>query len=94
METLGVDLGERSYPIYIGAGLLAQLSSLLPALRGNQVLVVTNTTMAPLYLDKVLAGLQGYQVSSVILPDGEQYKNLDTLNQVYSALLENKHSRN
>ena len=94
METLRVDLGERSYPIYIGAGLLPQLAQLLPPLKGKQVLVVTNTTIAPLYLDVVMAGLQGYQVSSVILPDGEQFKTLDTLNLVYTALLENRHSRN
>lgn len=93
METLQVDLGERSYPIYIGAGLLDQLSALLPKLAGNQVLVVTNTTIAPLYLDKVLAALGDFNVSSVVLPDGEQYKTLDTLNQIYTALLENKHSR-
>lgn len=93
METLGVDLGERSYPIYIGAGLLGRLAELMPTLAGKQVLVVTNTTIAPLYLDQVLAGFDGLQVSSLILPDGEQYKNLDTLNQIYTALLDKKHSR-
>lgn len=93
METLRVELGERSYPIYIGAGLLEQLSSLLPKLSGKQVMVVTNSTIAPLYLDRVMAALKGYHAVSVILPDGEQYKTLETLNQIYTALLENKHSR-
>ncbi|RLT94821.1 3-dehydroquinate synthase [Ketobacter sp.] len=93
METLGVELGERSYPIYIGSGLLDQLGELLPSLSGKQVLVVTNTTIAPLYLDKVMAGLQGLQASSLILPDGEQYKTLDTLDRIFTALLERRHSR-
>ena len=93
METLGVDLGERSYPIYIGPGLLGRLAELLPALAGKQVLVVTNTTIAPLYLDQVMSGFEGLQASSLVLPDGEQYKTLDTLNQIYTALLERKHSR-
>ena len=61
METLGVDLGDRSYPIYIGSGLLDRLGDLLPTLAGKQVLVVTNTTIAPLYLDRVMAGLEGLQ---------------------------------
>ncbi|MGB3620011.1 3-dehydroquinate synthase [Ketobacter sp. MCCC 1A13808] len=93
METLSVALGERSYPIYIGGGLLAQLGALLPKLAGKQVLVVTNTTIAPLYLEKVQSALHGYEASSLVLPDGEQYKTLDTLNQIYTALLERKHSR-
>ncbi|AUM13773.1 3-dehydroquinate synthase [Ketobacter alkanivorans] len=93
METLSVDLGERSYPIYIGSGLLDNLSGLIPKLAGKQVLVVTNSTIAPLYLDRVMAGLKGLQASSLILPDGEQFKTLDTLNQIFTALLERKHSR-
>lgn len=93
METLRVELGERSYPIYIGSGLLERLPSLLPALHGKQILVVTNTTIAPLYLDKVVAGLAGYKVNTLILPDGEQYKTLDTLNLIFTALLEHRHSR-
>lgn len=93
METLGVDLGDRSYPIYIGPGLLDNLGSLLPKLSGRQVLVVTNSTIAPLYLDRVMAGLEGLQASSLVLPDGEQFKTLETLNQIFTALLERKHSR-
>lgn len=87
MQTLHVDLGERSYPIYIGTDLLGNSELIKPHIRGKQVLVVSNETVAPLYLDKVLASLQGLRVESVILPDGEQFKNLDVLNQIYDALL-------
>ena len=93
MDTLHVDLGERSYPIHIGSGLLDRLPSLLPALAGKQVLVVTNTTIAPLYLAPVLAGFAGFKVDSIVLPDGEQYKTLDTLNLIFTKLLEARHSR-
>lgn len=93
METLGVDLGERSYPIYIGPGLLDQVASLLPKLAGKQVLVVTNETIAPLYLDQVMSQLADFDASSLVLPDGEQFKTLDTLNAIFTALLERRHSR-
>ena len=93
MNTLTVDLGDRSYPIFIGADLLADPSLYSPYIKGKQVLIVTNETVAPLYLNKVESALDGYQVDSVILPDGEQYKNLDTLNLIYDALLEKQHNR-
>src|SRR3990167_9128930 len=93
METLRVELGERSYPIHIGSGLLDRLPSLLPPLHGKQILVVTNTTIAPLYLDQVVAGLTGFKVDTLVLPDGEQFKTLDTLNQIFTALLQHRHNR-
>lgn len=93
METLRVELGERSYPIHIGSGLLDRIPSLLPALAGKQILIVTNETVAPLYLSQVQAGFSGFQCDSLILPDGEQYKNLDTLNRIFTHLLEHRHSR-
>ena len=93
MQTLNVDLGERSYPIYIGSGLLGDADLIQPHIRGSQVLVVSNETVAPLYLDKVLASLQGLRVESVILPDGEQYKNLEVLNTIYDALLTHRFDR-
>ncbi|MGD8999206.1 MAG: 3-dehydroquinate synthase [Granulosicoccaceae bacterium] len=93
MKTLHVDLGERSYPIHIGSKLLGRAELLAPSIHGNQVMVVSNTTVAPLYLDKLLAGLQDYDTDSVILPDGEQYKNLDTLNLVFDALLKRHFTR-
>jgi len=94
MDTLTVDLGDRSYPIYIASNLLSQLSSLMPVLSGRQLMVVTNTTVSPLYLDKVVQLLSVHcDVDTIILPDGEQFKNLDTLNRIFTALLEKTHSR-
>jgi len=93
MQTLTVDLGERSYPIHIGQGLLADNALLTPHIRGRQVLVVSNETVAPLYLEPVLGMLADHEVSTVILPDGEQYKNLETLNTIYTALLQHRLNR-
>ncbi len=93
MERLTVELAERSYPIYIGSGLLSKPELLTPAIRRQHVFVVTNTTLAPLYLDQLLASLEGYQVNQVILPDGEQYKDMATLEQIFSGLLEHRHGR-
>ncbi len=87
MQTLHVDLGERSYPIYIGNDLLGKAELIQPHIRGKQVMVVSNETVAPLYLDKVLASLDGLRVETVILPDGEQYKNLEVLTTIFDALL-------
>ncbi len=93
MKKLTVALGDRSYPIHIGQNLLGQADLLRAHIRGRQVLVVSNETVAPLYLNRVLGMLTGLDVSSVILPDGEQYKNLDTLNTIYTALLEKRLNR-
>ncbi|MCW8918264.1 MAG: 3-dehydroquinate synthase [Gammaproteobacteria bacterium] len=93
MQTLHVDLGERSYPIYIGAGLLGDAALIQPHIRGKQVMVVSNETVAPLYLEAVVAALDGLRVESVILPDGEQYKNLQVLNTIYDALLSQRFDR-
>lgn len=89
MQTLKLDLAERSYPIYIGTKLLQQPEIWLPHIRGKNCVTVTNTTIAPLYLEPLTAGLKAKQHSTVILPDGESYKTLDTLDQVYSHLLDN-----
>jgi 3-dehydroquinate synthase len=93
MKSLNVALAERSYPIYIGHGLLDQPELLTRHIAGREVMVVTNTTVAPLYLDKVMAMLGGYRAETVILPDGEEYKSLDELNTIFSALLEKRLSR-
>jgi len=93
MKTLHVSLADRSYPIYIGEGLLAQQELLEKHIKGTEVLIVTNTTIAPLYLEKVLHSLSAYRCESVILPDGEEFKNLDVLNQIFDTLLESKFSR-
>ena len=93
MKTLKVPLGDRSYPIYIGSNLLENKSLVLDHVPSSQLLVVTNETVAPLYLDKVLQTLQGNQVESIILPDGEQYKTIDTVNSIYNVLLEKRFDR-
>ncbi|HXZ96938.1 MAG TPA: 3-dehydroquinate synthase [Burkholderiales bacterium] len=89
METLKVDLGERSYPIYIGDGLLGRPELLLPGLEQKKAAVVTNTTVAELYLDSLTAVLdkQGVEVVQVVLPDGEKFKNWETLNSIFDTLL-------
>ena len=93
MRTLTVDLGDRSYPIFIGAGLIGDPDLYRPYIHGRQVMIVSNETVAPLYLAKVEAALADYRLASVVLPDGEQYKNLDVLDRIYSALLENRFDR-
>ncbi|HYQ71035.1 MAG TPA: 3-dehydroquinate synthase [Gammaproteobacteria bacterium] len=93
MNTLVVDLGDRSYPIWTGRRLLADLSLLKEHIHGRQVMIVSNTTVAPLYLEAVTGMLSNCTVNSVILPDGEEYKTLDTLNTIFTALLENRYNR-
>ena len=94
MKKLQVELGDRSYPIYIGAGLINQAELYTQHIKAKQVMVVTNTTIAPLYLDKVLKNLQGFTVETVILPDGEQFKTLETVTHIFDKLLAGKFSRN
>ncbi|MCL6414949.1 3-dehydroquinate synthase [Aestuariirhabdus sp. Z084] len=93
MQTLTVDLDIRSYPIHIGQQLLQHSELLTKHISGNQVLIVSNETVAPLYMDTVVAGLDDYEVSVSVLPDGEQYKTLETLSLIYDSLLENRHNR-
>lgn len=101
MERITVSLGERSYPISIGAGLLgnpALFSSLLPSnkdLSKQQVVIITNTTVGPLYSKTVESQFSslGCQTRVLELPDGEKYKSLDTFNQVMTFLLEHNYSR-
>jgi 3-dehydroquinate synthase len=93
-STLKVDLGDRSYPIYIGQNLLDQADILKKHIPGNSALIVTNETVAPLYLKKVEALLTGIRYETVILPDGEQYKNLEVLNTIFDALLTHRLDRN
>lgn len=89
IQTLTVALGERSYPINIGCGLLERAELLAPHLKQKKVLVVSNTTVAPLYLGRLRSTLEnaGISVISVILPDGEKYKDWSTLNLIFDALL-------
>lgn len=93
METLTVALGDRSYPIHIGEQLLAREDLLRPHIKSSQVCIVTNTTVAPLYLDQLKAALSGLQIRCVILPDGESHKTLDTVANIYDNLLDASFSR-
>jgi 3-dehydroquinate synthase len=93
--TLQVALGERSYPIVIGASLLADAAILLPFLPAPRIALVTNTTVHPLYGDALATTLrqQGVDVLSICLPDGEQFKDWPALNQIFDALLEHASDR-
>ncbi|PSW19230.1 3-dehydroquinate synthase [Photobacterium sanctipauli] len=96
MERINVNLGDRSYPISIGAELFdnpALFSSAIPA--GRRVVVVSNETVAPLYADKVIGTIRSLscEVALLSLPDGEQYKTLDTFNQIMTFLLEGNYAR-
>ena len=94
IKTLQLELGERSYPIHIGAGLISQPDLYQPHIRGRQVMLVSNETVAPLYLQSVREALSDYQLEQVILPDGEEYKTLEILNRIFDALLEKRFNRN
>ena len=94
MQTLTLNLAEKSYPIYIGNGLLTDKSLLLNFITGSQVMIVTNTTIAPLYLGKVEELFANYEVKTCILADGEQYKTLAQVEVIWQQLLSLKFSRN
>lgn len=93
MQTLKVDLGERSYPIYIGEGLLDQPELLAPHIASRQVAIVSNETVAPLYLERLSKALGAYSVLPVVLPDGEAHKNWETLQLIFDGLLTARHDR-
>jgi len=92
-KILNVELADKSYPIYIGSNLLSSKSLLSDHIQGKQVMIVTNTSIAPLYLEKLKDALSDFNVESVILPDGEEFKTLETLNKVFDALLKAKFDR-
>lgn len=95
MQTLTVGLAERSYPIHIGPGLLSREDLFLPHLQHGRAAIVTNTTVGPLYLERLKSTLarSGVRTFEVVLPDGEQYKNWETLNSIFDALLGNRCDR-
>lgn len=93
MQTLHVDLGERSYPIYIGADLLARTDLLAAHIVGRQVAIVTNETVAPLYLGRLEQALAGYALTSIVLPDGEAFKTWESLQLIFDGLLGARHDR-
>lgn len=95
MQTLTVALANRSYPIHIGRNLLTNSSLIMPHLKRKHVAIVTNTTVAPLYLNALTQTLEseGVHVIPIVLPDGEAFKNAETLNKIYDVLLENRCER-
>ncbi|MEO2175640.1 MAG: 3-dehydroquinate synthase, partial [bacterium] len=94
MEVVHLALGKQSYPIYIGSGLISNSGLIRTGVAGNRVLIVTNETIAPLYVDRLKDTLSGLDVDTVELPDGERFKNLETLNLIFDVLLTNSHNRN
>lgn len=94
MLCVNVELQERRYPILIGSGLLQDERS-YPIKRGDRVMIVTNPTVAQFYLDIVIYALEkrGCVVDHVLLPDGEKYKTLESLNLIFTALLQGNHGR-
>lgn len=96
MHTLTVALGDRSYPIHVGVGLLANPELITAKLPQQKVAIITNATLAPLYLAALSHALEtcGVSVVSVVLPDGEAYKNWQTLNSIFDALIDNRCERN
>ncbi len=87
MKTLEVALGERGYPIHIGADLLSRADLLASRIDGRQVMVITNETVAPLYLDALRGALDGFEVHECVLPDGESHKTLSTAEHIFETLL-------
>ncbi len=93
METVQVSLGERSYPIYIKSGAINDSSFFVPHIKGKKVVVITNTTLKPMFQDKILASLSAYDVSIFTIEDGESYKTLASYETIMSYLLENNFAR-
>ena len=95
MQTLSVALGERSYPIHIGTDLLRRADLIVPVLTRNSVAVVTNATVAPLFMERLAGALAraGAEVVRIVVPDGEEHKDWRTLNAVFDALLEKRCGR-
>ncbi|MEM7406103.1 MAG: 3-dehydroquinate synthase [Pseudomonadota bacterium] len=93
MNVLEVCLGDFSYPIHIGAGVMKDPELLMPHIGSGGALIVTNETIATLYLERLEQTLTGQKVATAVVPDGEAYKTLDTLAQIYDALIDNRCGR-
>ncbi|HSQ69492.1 MAG TPA: 3-dehydroquinate synthase [Steroidobacteraceae bacterium] len=93
MEKLNIELGERSYPIYIGERLLDEPDLLAEAMAARDLLVVSNETVAPLYLGRMVAALSGKRVREFLLPDGERFKTLEWTGRIFDALIEARMNR-
>ena len=93
METLHVDLGNRSYPIHIGSGLLDRPELFTGHIGGRSAALVSNTTIGPLYAGRLMAALDDLKTTEILLPDGERYKTLEVLQQIFTGLLEARMDR-
>lgn len=93
MRVLNVDLGTRSYPIYIGEELLTKNELLARHIDSKQIVIVSNETVAPLYLDKLIQSLEPIKPLSIILADGEEFKTLSTTESIFDQLLQNRVAR-
>ena len=95
MQTVHVEFAERSYPIHVGNGLLERTDLLLPHFAQKRVAVITNPVVGELYLEKLANGLsaQGVDAVSITVPDGESYKNWETLNTLFDQLLAHRCER-
>lgn len=88
MKTLNVELGDRSYPIHIGSGLLQKDELITPHIHGKTTVTVSNETVAPLYINSVHSLIDSVSNTDIIMPDGEQYKTAETLENIYTQMLE------
>lgn len=88
METLTVQLDTRSYPIYIGEDILNHKNLINQHIKSQRVVIISNETVAPLYLEPLKNTLKSFECHEIILPDGEQYKNMATLENIFDVLLE------
>tara|TARA_B110000259_G_scaffold110200_1_gene125998 strand:+ start:667 stop:1746 length:1080 start_codon:yes stop_codon:yes gene_type:complete len=94
MKTININLDKRGYPIYVGEGLIEDYDLFKKHISNKKVAIITNDKVAPLYLQKVTNILSNDKdIIPIILPDGEAFKNLETLNLIYDALLKNKANR-
>jgi 3-dehydroquinate synthase len=93
LATLPIEFGERSYPIVIGTGLIGHPEIMGARVAASDVLVVTNETVGPLYLEPLTRGLAGKRVRSLALPDGERHKVLGVLDRVFDALVDGRFNR-
>ena len=94
MKTINIQFDERSYPIYIGEGLISNYELISQHILGKKVAIITNETVADIYLKTLMDTVSSHkELISIILPDGESYKSKDSLDSIYAQLLENKADR-
>ena len=93
METIEIDLAERSYPVYIGSGIIGGPHAGFELPTGGAALIVSNETVAPLYMDALKASLTGIQVHHLVLPDGEAFKTAEYWSQIIDRLVEIRATR-